>query len=106
MNKTTQQLLISAAIASIVGIGSSSTTALAKSKAKKMSYHCDGANGCKGQGACKGADNACKGQNGCKGKGFTMTKNKKECDDMKTAMNEKMEKPMEAPATAPEEKKQ
>ncbi|AWN73615.1 hypothetical protein LEAN103870_10460 [Legionella anisa] len=30
---------------------------------------CQGGNACKGQGACKTADNACKGQNACKGKG-------------------------------------
>ena len=32
--------------------------------------HCNGANSCKGKGACKTASNACKGQNACKGKGF------------------------------------
>ena len=31
---------------------------------------CFGVNGCKGQGACKTAQNDCKGHNACKGKGF------------------------------------
>ena len=34
---------------------------------------CLGINGCKGQGACKTADNACAGQNACKGHGLTKT---------------------------------
>ena len=39
-------------------------------------------NSCKGQSACKSANNACKGQNSCKGKGFVeMTK--AECDAAK-----------------------
>ena len=41
---------------------------------------CTGVNACKGQSACKSANNACKGQNSCKGKGFLeMTKD--ECKD-------------------------
>jgi len=31
---------------------------------------CFGVNGCKGQGACKTAQNDCKGMNACKGHGF------------------------------------
>ena len=42
--------------------------------------HCNGANSCKGQSACKTANSACKGQNACKGSGFTMT-TKAECDE-------------------------
>ena len=33
---------------------------------------CAGVNSCKGQSACKTANNACKGQNSCKGTGFVM----------------------------------
>lgn len=36
--------------------------------------HCSGINSCKGQGACKTAENACKGQNSCKGHGFLPVK--------------------------------
>jgi hypothetical protein len=32
--------------------------------------HCMGANACKGQSACKTANNACQGQNACKGHGY------------------------------------
>lgn len=42
---------------------------------------CAGINACKGHSSCAGADNACKGQNTCKGKGWTETKNAKECTD-------------------------
>ena len=52
-------------------------TAVAGSDAK---IHCTGVNACKGQSACKSANNACKGQNSCKGKGFLeMTQD--ECKD-------------------------
>jgi len=40
--------------------------------------HCTGVNACKGQSACKGANNACKGQNSCKGQGF-VEMSKKDC---------------------------
>jgi hypothetical protein len=44
--------------------------------------HCNGANACKGQSACKTAKNSCKGQNACKGQGFVeMTQ--AECDAAK-----------------------
>jgi len=35
-------------------------------------------NACKGQSACKTANNGCKGQNSCKGQGF-LELTKKEC---------------------------
>jgi hypothetical protein len=47
---------------------------------EEAKIHCGGVNACKGQSACKSANNACKGQNSCKGKGFLeMTQN--ECAD-------------------------
>ena len=44
--------------------------------------HCSGVNSCKGQSACKSANNACKGQNSCKGKGF-LEMSKADCDAAK-----------------------
>lgn len=44
--------------------------ALPASAADEATVHCMGVNSCKGQSACKTADNACKGQNSCKGQGF------------------------------------
>lgn len=41
---------------------------------------CQGANACKGKGACKAEANACSGQNECKGKGWTETTSKEECE--------------------------
>ena len=46
--------------------------------------HCNGANACKGKGACKTASNTCKGQNACKGKGF-LEMTKAECDKIQGA---------------------
>ena len=37
--------------------------------ATEAKVQCDGVNACKGQSACKTANNGCKGQNSCKGKG-------------------------------------
>ena len=53
------------------------STAFAGSDAK---IHCTGVNACKGQSACKSANNACKGQNSCKGKGF-LEMTQQECKD-------------------------
>jgi hypothetical protein len=56
----------------VLAIGAASVFALApavSSAADAASVNCYGVNGCKGQGACKTADNSCKGQNACKGKG-------------------------------------
>ncbi len=60
-------------------------TAAAPAGAQAAKVKCEGVNGCKGQGACKGASNACKGQNACKGKGFTEM-SKADCDKAKAAM--------------------
>ena len=55
--------------------------------AAEAKVHCMGVNGCKGQSACKTAQNECKGQNACKGQGFTeMTQ--KECDAAKAKMKQ------------------
>ena len=43
---------------------------------------CAGVNSCKGQSACKTANNACKGQNSCKGKGF-LEMSQADCDAAK-----------------------
>ncbi len=43
------------------------------------SVKCMGGNACKGQGACKTANNACKGMNTCKGQGMTMTNTATDC---------------------------
>ncbi|HTR61062.1 MAG TPA: hypothetical protein VMH37_05115 [Candidatus Binataceae bacterium] len=41
---------------------------------------CLGANACKGQSACKTANNDCQGQNSCKGKGYIVTTDAKSCE--------------------------
>lgn len=63
---TKQQLLVAAAIAGIVSVGTLSTPSFAAKEAKGQ---CAGVNACKGKGACKTAENECKGKNACKGKG-------------------------------------
>ena len=55
--------------------------------ADEGTIHCAGVNSCKGQSACKSANNACKGQNSCKGKGF-LEMTKKECKDAKAKAKE------------------
>jgi hypothetical protein len=46
------------------------TVGISTAQAEEATVHCMGVNGCKGQSACKTANNACKGQNSCKGTGF------------------------------------
>jgi hypothetical protein len=54
------------------------TASLGTAQAEEAKIACNGVNGCKGQSACKTAQNECKGMNACKGQGFVeMTK--KEC---------------------------
>jgi hypothetical protein len=63
--------MIAASVAGLFTMGAAGV-ASAKSSDQVM---CAGVNACKGQSACKGANNACKGQNGCKGQGqVKMTK--------------------------------
>jgi len=59
-------LAIAAAAAAVFAMAPLSATA-----GDAKTGHCMGANACKGQGACKTANNACKGQNACKGKGMS-----------------------------------
>lgn len=65
--RTINGLALAAAAAALFAIAPLSLSA-AEGEAKG---HCMGANGCKGQSACKTADSSCKGHNACKGKGFT-----------------------------------
>jgi hypothetical protein len=74
--KTSPGMAVAAAAAVLFGTGLVAT-AFAASEAK---IQCTGVNACKGQSACKGANNACKGQNSCKGKGF-LEMTKEECAD-------------------------
>jgi len=64
------------AAALIVG-GTLATSAMATGTEGK----CFGVNGCKGQGACKTAQNDCKGHNACQGKGF-LAMTDTECAEM------------------------
>jgi len=51
------------------------------SPANAAAGKCMAGNACKGQSACKGAENACKGMNACKGNGFSMA-SEKQCVSM------------------------
>jgi hypothetical protein len=52
-----------------------SMAAVTTASADDAKVKCEGVNSCKGQSACKSANNSCKGQNSCKGKGYVeMTK--------------------------------
>ena len=56
-------------------------TLVAGSVYAQATHNCAGVNACKGQSACKTADNGCKGQNACKGHGWLPTASAKECTD-------------------------
>jgi hypothetical protein len=59
-----------------------SSLAISAASAEEAKVQCTGVNSCKGQSACKSANNACKGMNSCKGQGF-LELTKKECDAAK-----------------------
>ena len=67
------------AIAGALATFMAPAVAFAGKKAAK-GVHCEGANDCKGKGACKGGTHDCKGKNDCKGQSFTMAKNAKACE--------------------------
>ena len=56
-----------AAAALTLAVAGAATFTPASAAGKVMCY---GVNACKGQGACKSANNACKGQAACKGQGW------------------------------------
>jgi uncharacterized membrane protein len=67
MKITTKSGAALAAAAFTLAIGS---TAMVQPAAAGSKIMCFGVNACKGQGACKSANNACKGQAACKGQGW------------------------------------
>ena len=60
-------------------------TAAGPAGAQAAKVKCEGVNGCKGQGDCKGSKNACKGQASCKGQGFKEM-SQADCDKAKAEM--------------------
>ena len=60
-------------------------TAAGPVSAQAGKVKCEGVNGCKGQGDCKGSKNACKGQASCKGQGFKEM-SQADCDKAKAEM--------------------
>ncbi len=81
--KNTSSAALATAAAILFGTGFVSTS-FAGSDAK---IQCTGVNACKGQSACKSANNACKGQNSCKGKGF-LQMTQEECKDAQQKIRE------------------
>ena len=81
-----EKLLLSAAVAGLVGTamtaGSASAAAKkAKTKAKAIKMevvHCYGVNACKGKGECGGKNHECAGANACKGQGW-LNVSREEC---------------------------
>ncbi|MGE3975330.1 MAG: hypothetical protein AB7F59_12465 [Bdellovibrionales bacterium] len=72
-----KSLLIASAIAGLI-MSAGQVQASDNEKPKAAVGECHGANACKGQGACGGADHECAGKNSCKGKGFVKL-TKKDC---------------------------
>jgi hypothetical protein len=77
MNK--KSLLLGAAIAGLFTAGVTGVT----TSAFAADFKCEGANACKGQGACSGKSHSCAGKNACKGKGWINVASAKECDEAK-----------------------
>jgi hypothetical protein len=63
------------------------TLTVGTASAEEAKVHCTGVNACKGQTACKTANNECKGMNSCKGQGF-LEMTRKECDAAKAKMKQ------------------
>ena len=93
MKKYTSQVLLTAAVAGIIG-ASVATASIAQAD----DGQCAGANACKGQSACKTAKNDCAGHNGCKGTGFTAAKDAKDCAAQATKNHTKAKFEASAPA--------
>ena len=77
-----QKKLIIAGAAALFAAGTlaaSAQTIQSPSGSGMTNKDCKGVNACKGQGACKSANNACKGQNSCKGKGWLSVGSTVEC---------------------------
>ena len=81
--KTNAQLLLSAAVAGIVGAGivaGSPGQVRADTSDPDTAVKCYGINTCKGKGSCAILGfNTCKQQNSCKGKGFVIKKDEAAC---------------------------
>jgi hypothetical protein len=73
-----KSLLIASAVAMMFVTGA--LNARADQSAGADQVKCVGVNSCKGQSACKSAQNDCKGKNACKGQGFLKT-SEQECKD-------------------------
>ena len=82
MRKNSTGVAIATAAAMLFGTALTTASAADAPKADAGKIHCTGVNSCKGQSACKSANNACKGQNSCKGKGF-LEMTKSDCDAAK-----------------------
>lgn len=80
MTSRSAGFLVATAAAALFAAGTA-TAADNGSAAQKTEVQCFGINACKGQAACKTAQNECKGQNSCKGHGFVMAASKKACTD-------------------------
>ena len=74
-----KSLIIASAAAALFIAGGAGVGAAEGHDAK---IKCEGANACKGQGACKTASNDCSGHNECKGKGF-LKLSQADCDAAK-----------------------
>lgn len=78
MKNSMKGALIAAAVAGMF-LTNGAIASEGKSEAKDVK--CEGANACKGHGACGGASHDCAGKNACKGKGWEKVSSEKECTD-------------------------
>src|SRR5580698_5533010 len=86
MHKNSTGVAVATAAAMLFGFAAAASAADAPAAAP-ATVHCHGVNACKGQSACKSANNSCKGQNSCKGKGF-LEMTQEECKDAQQKIRE------------------
>jgi hypothetical protein len=72
------------ALATAAAMLFSTAAVLPAHAADEAKVKCEGANSCKGKGACATAKNSCAGQNSCKGQSYVLL-TKAECDAAKAA---------------------
>ena len=72
------------ALATAAAMLFSTAAVLPAHAADEAKVKCEGANSCKGKGACATAKNSCAGQNSCKGQSYVLLP-KADCDAAKAA---------------------
>ncbi len=79
MDLSIKGIAIATLVAGLAACAGGATPDAGNASSMTAGVKCAGANACKGQGACAGADHACAGKNGCKGQGWVKAASADEC---------------------------